>query len=61
MRDFIPYLLEAGHPVGAYITDAFWYDMGSLERYERFENQHLSRELSFLFESEKLDKETPKR
>ena len=55
MGDFIPHLIEAGYPVGAYITDAFWYDMGSLERYEKFENEHLSRELSFLF-SEKLDK-----
>lgn len=59
MGDFIPYLLEAGYPVRAYITDAFWYDMGSLERYERFENENLNRELSFLLESEKLDKETP--
>jgi len=58
MGDFIPHLLEAGYPVGAYVTDAFWYDMGSIERYERFENEHLSRELSFL-QSEKLDKKTP--
>jgi len=48
MGDFIPHLIEAGYPVGAYITDAFWYDMGSIERYEKFENEHLSRELSFL-------------
>ncbi len=50
MGDVIPHLIEEGFPVRAYISDAFWYDLGSLERYERFENDGLSRELRFLFE-----------
>lgn len=50
MGNVIPYLIERGYPVHAYVTGAFWYDLGSLERYERFENDGLSRELSFLFE-----------
>ena len=51
MGNVIPHLIESGYPVHAYVTDAFWYDLGSLERYERFENDGLSRELSFLFEN----------
>ena len=50
MGDVLPHLIEGGYPVRAYISDAFWYDLGSLERYERFENDGLGGELSFLFE-----------
>ncbi|KON31508.1 hypothetical protein AC482_00525 [miscellaneous Crenarchaeota group-15 archaeon DG-45] len=52
MGDVIPRLIERGRPVGAYISDAFWYDLGSLERYESFENDGLSRELGFLLEGD---------
>ena len=48
MGDVIPHLLDKGLPVGAYVSDAFWYDLGSLERYERFENEKLSEKLSYL-------------
>ena len=48
MGEFIPYLIEQNHPIKAYVSDAFWYDLGSLERYERFENEGLSKRMSFL-------------
>ena len=45
MGDVVPNLIERGEPVGAYLSDAFWYDLGSLERYERFEHEGLDRML----------------
>jgi len=50
MGDVIPRLIDKGDTVRAYVTDAFWYDLGSLERFEMFENDGLSSRLSFLFE-----------
>jgi mannose-1-phosphate guanylyltransferase len=47
MGDVVPYLLEQGKPVGAYVSNAFWYDLGSLERYERFEQEGLDRMLKY--------------
>lgn len=38
MGDLIPYLLKHDEKVGAYITDAFWYDVGSTEKYEKIDN-----------------------
>lgn len=49
MGEFIPYLIEQQHPIKAYVSDAFWYDLGSLERYEHFENEGLSKRMSFLY------------
>ena len=48
MGDVVPRLIEKGMPVAAYVSDAFWYDLGSLERYERFENEGLDKRLRFL-------------
>ena len=48
MGDVIPQLLDKGLPVRAYVSDAFWYDLGSLERYERFENEKLGANLDYL-------------
>jgi mannose-1-phosphate guanylyltransferase len=48
MGDVIQYMVEHQHKVGAYITDAFWYDVGSIERYERLSNERISEELGFL-------------
>jgi len=50
MGDVIPHLIEKGIPVRPYVSDAFWYDLGSLERYESFENEGLSENLRFLIE-----------
>ena len=52
MGDVIPYLIERGIPVRPYVSDDFWYDLGSLERYESFENNGLIERLSFLKERE---------
>jgi mannose-1-phosphate guanylyltransferase len=48
MGDVIQYLVEHSHKVAAYITDAFWYDLGSIERYERLTNDKINEELGFL-------------
>ncbi len=48
MGDFIPYLLKEKKNVNAYSTDAFWYDVGSIERYERLDNDILKKELEYL-------------
>jgi len=47
MGDVVPYLIEQGKPVGAYVSKAFWYDLGSLERYEQFEKDRLDRMLKY--------------
>ena len=48
MGDVIQYLVERKQKVGAYLTNAFWYDVGSVERYERLSNERISEELGFL-------------
>ncbi|MCD6264178.1 nucleotidyltransferase family protein [Candidatus Bathyarchaeota archaeon] len=56
MGDVIPYLIERGRLVNAYITEAFWYDLGSIERYEKLSNSEVEEQLSFL-----MKEEAPKR
>jgi mannose-1-phosphate guanylyltransferase len=46
--DVIPALIAKGDTVKGYITDSFWYDVGSLERYEKLENHVVEKELSYL-------------
>jgi mannose-1-phosphate guanylyltransferase len=48
MSHFVPYLLQKQLRVKAYITDAFWYDVGSTERYEKLENSELEKALHFM-------------
>jgi len=38
MGDLVPFLLGSGSKVEAYKTDAFWYDVGSTEKYEKLDN-----------------------
>jgi mannose-1-phosphate guanylyltransferase len=38
MGDIIPSLIGMEERVGAYVTDAFWYDVGSTEKYEKLDN-----------------------
>jgi mannose-1-phosphate guanylyltransferase len=47
MGDVIPHLIKQGKPVGAYVSEEFWYDLGSLERYEQFEKDKLDRMLKY--------------
>jgi len=49
MRDVVPYLIEIGKPVYGYLSDAFWYDVGSTEAYEKLNPQLVENRLSYLF------------
>jgi NDP-sugar pyrophosphorylase family protein len=48
MGDVVQQMVRDGEKVAAYQTDAFWYDIGSIERYERLSNEQLSEELGYL-------------
>jgi mannose-1-phosphate guanylyltransferase len=48
MGDVISYLVQRGRRVEAYLTDSFWYDVGSIERYERLSPEKLSEVMGFL-------------
>ncbi|RLG98827.1 hypothetical protein DRO19_03955 [Candidatus Bathyarchaeota archaeon] len=48
--DVIPALIERGEPVYGYVTDCFWYDVGSTERYEKLDNGLVDEKLGFLLE-----------
>lgn len=49
MGHLIPHLLEQKKTVHAYITDEFWYDVGSTERYEKLENSTIEKLLKHLY------------
>lgn len=49
MRDVIPHLIKTGKPVYGYLSDAFWYDVGSTEAYEKLTPQLVEDLLSYLF------------
>jgi len=48
--DVIPALIERREPVYGYVTDCFWYDVGSTERYEKLDNGLVDEKLGFLLE-----------
>jgi len=50
MKHFLPHLIELGLDVRAYVTSAFWYDVGSLEKYEKLNPDDVEKRFSFLFE-----------
>ncbi len=49
MKDVVPLLLKKGDPVYGYLSDAFWYDVGSTEAYEKLDHNFIEKSLSFLF------------
>ncbi len=49
MKDIVPLLLKKGDPVYGYLSDAFWYDVGSTEAYEKLDHNFIEKSLSFLF------------
>lgn len=49
MSDFIPHLIEIGKSVYGYLSDAFWYDVGSTEAYEKLDPSLIEDSLSYLF------------
>jgi len=52
MGDLVPYLLSGGERVGCYKTDAFWYDVGSVERFEKLDNNLVEESFRHLFLTE---------
>ena len=53
MGDVIPNLIKDNLPVYGYITDAFWVDVGSMERYEKLSGETVEEKLGFLFKKQK--------
>lgn len=49
MGNVIPHLIKAGKPVYGYLTDAFWYDVGSTEAYEKLNPKLVDNMFSHLF------------
>ncbi|HKZ93600.1 MAG TPA: nucleotidyltransferase family protein [Candidatus Bathyarchaeia archaeon] len=49
MGDVVPNLVQSGAPIYGYLSDAFWYDVGSTEAYEKLDHQFLEKSLDFLF------------
>jgi len=49
MRDVVPHLIEVGKPVYGYLSDIFWYDVGSTEAYEKLNPKLVEDLLSYLF------------
>jgi len=49
MGDVIPYIMKTEKNVYGYITDAFWYDVGSTEAYEKLDTNKVEEMLGFLY------------
>jgi mannose-1-phosphate guanylyltransferase len=49
MGDVIPHLIKIAKPVHSYLTNAFWYDVGSTEAYEKLDPKVVEDRLSYLF------------
>ncbi len=49
MGDVFPYLVKSGVPVYGYLTEAFWYDVGSAEAYEKLNHDLIEKSLNHLF------------
>jgi len=49
MKDLIPNLVKGGKPLYGYLSDAFWYDVGSMEAYEKLDHNFVEKSLSYLF------------
>lgn len=50
MGHLVPMLISMNIPVYAYLTDRFWYDLGSTERYEKLDSKLVDELFKYLFE-----------
>jgi len=50
MGDLLPHLIVIGERVQAYMTKASWYDLGTIERYEKLDNTFIDKELHYLLD-----------
>jgi len=48
MGDVIPHLIRDGKRVYGYVSDAFWYDVGSVEAYEKLNPETVDEKLSHI-------------
>jgi len=48
MRDVIPHLVKIGKPVYGYLSSAFWYDVGSVEAYEKLDPKIVESRMAYL-------------
>lgn len=55
MKDVLPAAIKRYNNVKAYVFEGFWYDVGSIEKFEKLENGIVDRELGFLFEERKFE------
>ncbi len=49
MGDIIPFVMKTGEPVFGFMSKAFWYDVGSIETYEKLDNEKVESSMAFLF------------
>jgi len=49
MRDLVPHLIKEGKPVYGYLSNDFWYDVGSTEAYEKLNPKLVEDLLAYLF------------
>ncbi len=49
MGDIIPFLIKRGESVYGYVSNDFWYDIGSIEAYEKLDKNEVKNAMSFLF------------
>ncbi|HIQ29838.1 MAG TPA: nucleotidyltransferase family protein [Candidatus Caldiarchaeum subterraneum] len=48
MADILPRFIQQGFKIQAYTTEAFWYDVGSTERYEKLTSELVQKHMGFL-------------
>lgn len=49
MGDIIPLLIRTSKPVYGFVSNAFWYDVGSIEAYEKLNQKKMKENMAFLF------------
>ncbi|MEM2321476.1 MAG: nucleotidyltransferase family protein [Candidatus Bathyarchaeia archaeon] len=52
MGDVVPHLIETGKNVYGYLTGSFWYDVGSIEAYEKLDPDLVEKIFAFLYEED---------